>query len=165
MKKRLIVFAFILSAIVSTAQEKQYSQEEKEVYKVVLNVFDAMRAGDSTKLGESFTPDAQMFTATYDKEGKPILNQGSLHQFKLAVGSPHDKVYDEPIWNTEIKIDGLLAQVWTDYAFYLGDVFSHCGVDAFQLFKTAEGWRIFHLTDTRRRENCEIPEHIKTGKK
>jgi len=164
MKKRLIVLAFILPVMVCAAQEKEYSLEEKEVYKVVLNVFDAMRAGDSTMLGKSFMPDVQMFTATYDKEGNPILNQGSLHQFKLAIASPHDKIYDEPIWNTEIKIDGLLAQVWTDYAFYLGDAFSHCGVDAFQLFKTKGGWKIFHLTDTRRRDNCEIPDHIKKQK-
>lgn len=164
MKRSLFVLICVLSSFGIKAQEATFTDEEKAVYNVVLNVFDAMRAGDSTMLGKSFMPDVQMFTAIYDKDGNPVLNRGSLHQFKLAIGSPHDRIYDEPIWNTEIKIDGLLAQVWTDYAFYLGDTFSHCGVDAFQLFKTKEGWKIFHLTDTRRRDNCEIPEHIKKQK-
>lgn len=164
MKRILFVLICMLAVFTANAQEVTFKGEEKAVYEVVLNVFDAMRAGDSTMLGKSFVADAQMYTATYDKEGNPILTQGSLHQFKLAVGSSHDKVYDEPIWNTEIKIDGLLAQVWTDYAFYLGDSFSHCGVDAFQLFKTQEGWKIFHLTDTRRRDNCEIPEYVEKQK-
>ena len=42
----------------------------------------------------------------------------------------------------------------------MGKRFSHCGVDAFQLVKTAAGWKIFQLSDTRRKEKCEIPEEI-----
>lgn len=163
MKKLIVLLIVAMGSSLLHAQD--FKGEEKEVYKIVLNVFDAMRAGDSTLLGESFMPDANMYTATHDKTGNPVLHQGSLQQFKAAIGTPHEKVYDEPIWNTEIKIDGLLAQVWTDYAFYLGDTFSHCGVDAFQLFKTAEGWKIFQLTDTRRKEDCDIPQHIKKVKK
>ncbi|MBI5914693.1 MAG: nuclear transport factor 2 family protein [Bacteroidetes bacterium] len=32
---------------------------------------------------------------------------------------------------------------------------SHCGVDAFQLFKGENGWKITQISDTRRRENCQ----------
>jgi hypothetical protein len=44
--------------------------------------------------------------------------------------------------------------VWTRYAFYAGEQFSHCGVDAIQLGWTVDGWRIVALADTRRREGC-----------
>ncbi|WP_185152800.1 hypothetical protein, partial [Fulvivirga aurantia] len=128
-------------------------------------LFDGMRAGDSAMVKETFTEDAQMFTATYDKSGKPMLQKGSLQNFLVAIGTPRDKVLDEPIYNTEIKIDDRLAQVWTDYAFYLGKDFHHCGVDAFQLFKTDEGWKIFHITDTRRTEGCDVPEEVKAKRK
>jgi hypothetical protein len=60
----------------------------------------------------------------------------------------------------DIKIDGDFAQAWCDYAFYVGKNFSHCGVDAFQLHKTKEGWKIFHLADTRRRSGCVVPKEI-----
>ncbi|TAK42505.1 MAG: hypothetical protein EPO28_07185 [Saprospiraceae bacterium] len=42
---------------------------------------------------------------------------------------------------------------------------SHCGVNAIQLFKSAEGgWKIIHITDTRRREGCRTePYNDKTA--
>jgi hypothetical protein len=53
-----------------------------------------------------------------------------------------------------VHVDGGLASVWTEYAFYVGERLNHCGVDAFHLVRTAEGWRIIDLADTRRREGC-----------
>ncbi len=65
------------------------------------------------------------------------------------------------IWDPKIEIDGNLAQAWTQYAFYVGKKFSHCGVDAFQLFKGTDGtWKIFQLADTRQKEGCKIPKEI-----
>ncbi|MFM7855462.1 MAG: hypothetical protein ACKO96_26940, partial [Flammeovirgaceae bacterium] len=61
----------------------------------------------------------------------------------------------------KMEVDGRFAQVWCDYAFYVGNKFSHCGVDAFHLFKGSDNvWRIFHLVDTRRREGCAVPESV-----
>jgi hypothetical protein len=71
----------------------------------------------------------------------------------------------EEIWNLKIQMDGDFAQAWCEYAFYYQNKFSHCGVDAFHLIKTTEGWKIFHLADTRRKENCIIPEEIKSKHK
>lgn len=35
--------------------------------------------------------------------------------------------------------------------------FSHCGIDAFQLFKDDKGeWKITQIVDTRRKEGCGI---------
>jgi hypothetical protein len=70
------------------------------------------------------------------------------------VGTPHDEVWDERVLSEKVEIDGPLASVWTEYAFYAGDEFSHCGIDAFQVAQTPEGWRIIALTDTRRRDGC-----------
>jgi hypothetical protein len=53
-----------------------------------------------------------------------------------------------------VRIDGPLAVVTVDYSFYAGQQFSHCGIDAFQLFRGPAGWKIFQLTDTRRRTGC-----------
>jgi len=52
-------------------------------------------------------------------------------------------------------MDGNLAQVWASYAFYRGNTFNHCGVDALHLFKVEDGqWHIFHLGDTRCTKGC-----------
>ena len=36
----------------------------------------------------------------------------------------------------------LIATVWTPYDFWIDGKFSHCGIDAFDLVKTDEGWKI-----------------------
>jgi hypothetical protein len=47
--------------------------------------------------------------------------------------------------------------VWTPYAFYYDGNFSHCGVDSFQLARTAEGWKVVQIADTRRTQGCPTP--------
>ena len=84
----------------------------------------------------------------------PALKIDTLEAFIRAVGTPHEAVWDERLRSEEVRIDGPLASVWTEYSFYAGADFSHCGVNAFQLARTADGWRIIALTDTRRRDGC-----------
>eukprot|EP01037_Dinobryon_pediforme_P016381 gene16381-16559_t len=88
------------------------------------------------------------------KDGKATLSIEKASDFVKAIGTPHQQVYDERIVFGDIKIDGDLASVWAPYQFYLGDKFSHCGVDVFSLLKTAEGWKIIYIVDTRRKDNC-----------
>ena len=131
------------------------AQDEKEaVIEVVKNLFDGMRAGDSTAVQYAFLGVVETKTVFTDKEGNPQMRTGSSSKFATAVGTPHDEVWDEKIWSYEVQVDGVLASVWTEYTFYLGDKMSHCGVNNFQLHKTNSGWKIIQLVDTRRRTNC-----------
>lgn len=135
--------------------------EKAEIMKVINQVFDAMRTNDSTMLKQSFVEKPNTFTAYVNQEGKSTLATGDFQRFINAVGQPKEQVWNEPIWNEKVNIDGNLASVWVDYAFYVDDQFSHCGVDAFHLIKQEGQWKIFHLVDTRRRSDCEIPDDIK----
>ncbi|MEJ0029506.1 MAG: hypothetical protein WDO15_03690, partial [Bacteroidota bacterium] len=103
-----------------------------------------------------------MATVLKNKEGAMVLRQETdLKGFLDAVGTPHTEKWSEPIWEPKIQMDGNFAQVWAKYAFYLGKTFSHCGVDAFQLYKGQDGkWKIFHLADTRTKEGCNVPPTI-----
>jgi hypothetical protein len=48
-----------------------------------------------------------------------------------------------------------MAMAWVPYSFFLGDTFSHCGVNAMLLVRSREGqWRIQSILDTRRKEDC-----------
>ena len=153
---RAIVLVVALAGIPVGAAAQE--DDEAAVLAVVETMFDAMRAGDSTALRAVLHPTATGAT-TFVKDGVPTLTrEASMDEFVQAVGTPHEVVWDERIWDSEVRVDGPLATVWTHYAFYAGDTFSHCGVDAFQLFRGEDGWKIFHVADTRRREGCEVPE-------
>lgn len=136
--------------------KKEMSSDEKDVLKVVVHLFDGMRAGDSSMVSSCFYYHVDMFTSYTNKKGEAVFKKDDVQKFLDAVGTPHDEIWDEQIWDTEIRIDGNLAQVWTKYGFYLDDKFSHCGVDAILMTKTTDGWKIFHLSDTRQRNGCEV---------
>jgi 2-iminobutanoate/2-iminopropanoate deaminase len=131
----------------------QAPDERAAVLRVVQRLFDGMRAGDSAMVRSTFHPNAQLATAIV-RQGNAIVEIDTVDSFIRAVGTPHDDVWDERLSNTSVQVDGTLASVWTDYSFYLGSTFSHCGVDAFQLAKSGGEWRIVALADTRRRQGC-----------
>lgn len=124
------------------------------VKQTVNTMFDAMRKGDSTLLRSTFSKDMVLQSVSANKEGKPVLSVERADDFVKAIGTPHASVYDERITFGDIKIDGDLASVWAPYKFYFGGKFSHCGVDVFQLMRTAAGWKIIYIVDTRRKDNC-----------
>jgi hypothetical protein len=153
-----IAFLLITSALVRA----QSAEDGTAIMEPITRLFTGMNLGDSAMVRSAFTPRPTMATVTKDKAGKPVLRTDDLQKFLKAVGTPHAETWSEPIWDVKIQVDGNLAQVWARYAFYLGKKFSHCGVDAFQLFKGEDGqWRIFFLADTRQFEQCDVPAHVK----
>jgi hypothetical protein len=152
---RVLVLALAFGAAAASPVRAQSA--EAEVRSVVESLFDGMRTGDSTAVRRVFHPEARLLTVGV-RGGQPSLRADAVDEFVRAVGTPHDQVWDERIWDLEIRVDDNLATAWMQYAFYVGESFSHCGVNAFQLFRGAEGWRVIQLTDTRRREGCQLPQ-------
>ena len=152
----LITLSLLLVASSLPAQSAPAATaaDEKEVLATVTRLFDGMRARDTVMVRSTFAPGAELVGVGV-REGKPGVAPTSADEFIRIVGSATGPQWDERIHHTEIRIDGTLAAVWTGYDFYLGDKFSHCGVDAFQLAKFPEGWKIIALADTRRREGCD----------
>ena len=143
----LICLLVAIRVISSSAQS-----DEAEVRAVIDHLFDGMRAGDSTMVQSVLHKEALM--ARVNSRG---LSIGPTEEFVQAVGTPHDEVWDERIWDVNIFVDGQLASAWMEFAFFLGDQLSHCGVNSMQLYKTGGDWKIIYLADTRRLPTCEPP--------
>ena len=143
----------MLIPTLASAQARAGGEERAAVLAVVRRLFDGMRAGDSAAVRAQFHPRAILWSAVV-RNGAPEVRFDSVDVFVRAVGAPHQEAWDERTSNETVHIDGTLATVWTDYAFYAGARFSHCGVDTFQLARTQAGWKIVALADTRRRDGC-----------
>lgn len=135
------------------APTRSRAEERTAVLAAVKAMFDGMRAGDSAAVRAVFHPQAQLST-TRMRGGQPTVEMDSLAGFLRAVGTPHDAVWDERTHDEVVHVDGTIAQAWTPYEFWAGGKFSHCGVNAFTLARTAEGWKVIALVDTRRRTGC-----------
>ena len=147
-----LLLSLLIVAPALRAQDGMASAED-DVRAVVTELFDAMRAADSSRVGSVFHADARLHTTMQQGENVRLI-EGSLTDFMTAVGTPHDEMWDERVDEIHVRVDDGLASAWMDYAFYAGEQFSHCGVNAIQLVQTDDGWKMLNLIDTRRRE-CE----------
>lgn len=153
--------AFVVLVLLTQASYAQPMAEQDLIMLPIHNLFAGMLVADSSKVHSAFVEEATLSTVTVDKNGNPALRASTLQSFFHAIATPHAEPWSEMIWDPEVKSDGNFAQVWVKYAFYVGKTFSHCGVDAFHLVKNQEShWKIFHLADTRHKDNCEIPSSI-----
>lgn len=157
MRKILTIALLALSHVAVS----QTAQDNKEILEPINALFRGMSTGDSALVHASFTPDASLASISKNKEGVTVVRRDELSKFLIAIGTPHEEKWSEPIWDVKIQMDGTFAQVWAKYGFFIGKQFSHCGVDTFQLIKGTDGkWRIFYLADTRWKDGCNVPPAI-----
>ncbi len=153
MKFKSIIGALIGLLLFGYAGHAQ--NDEQAVKDAIMTMFDGMRAGDSAMVHSVFTDEVVFQRVQESSDGKARVVSSDFKAFLKAIGTPHPKVWDERIEFESIMIDGKMASVWTPFKFYLGDQFSHCGVNVFKLYKSDSGWKIFHLVDTNRRTDCD----------
>jgi hypothetical protein len=149
------IYLFLLLIVLSFNQSFAQAQSEEDAVKATINLlFDGMRNADTAMLRKAFAHKNTLETIVKMKDGKSVVRTENINDFIKSIAIPHTEKYDERIVFTKVLIDANLASVWTDYKFYVGERFSHCGVNSFQLFKGEDGWRIIYLIDTRRKDNC-----------
>lgn len=129
---------------------------DTDVLDVVHRLFDGMRTADTTMMRSTFHPDVRLVT-TGTRAGEPTASVVPIDAWLDGVAGA-EQVLDERLYDTEVRVHGGLASVWTYYTLHVGDDFSHCGYDAFDLVRTPDGWRIIHIADTRQREDCRHTE-------
>jgi hypothetical protein len=160
MTSRLLSLLFAASLLVSAAPAQDTaSSPEDAVRATIVALFDGMRAGDSSAVRAVFHEDARLYTALGPSDTSAVRGT-PIDGFVEAVGQPREKVWDERIWDVEIQVDGPLASAWVPYVFYVGEEWSHCGVNAMQFVRTRDGWKILQVTDTRR-QDCDVPTDIR----
>ena len=150
MKKLLFLIAFLGILETSFAQ----SDDEKAVKSVIIQLFDGMQKHDSTMIRTCFHPSARMQSVGENRKTGSIevTTENTINGFVKSIGSmPETTQIEERVLNYEIRIDAQMATAWTPYEFYLNGKKNHCGVDAFQFFKTDKGWKILTIADTRRK--------------
>ncbi|HUA63726.1 MAG TPA: nuclear transport factor 2 family protein [Verrucomicrobiae bacterium] len=124
--------------------------EEKDVLATVQKVFDGMASNDAAKILGAMTSDARLYGvrangAAYSTAADQWANR------LAAVKSKFDEHFTKP---PAVSIHGAIAHVWGEYEFLRDGKFTHCGVDSFNLLKTADGWRVAAIFDTEETTGC-----------
>jgi len=116
---------------------------------VAQRLFDDMSTHNADDARTLFTPEAMLFSVRPDGSAVATPHE----KFVERMGASKD-VWLERIWNPKVLEHGEIAIVWAEYDFHRNGKFSHCGVDSFHMLKTAAGWRIAALSDTRETTGC-----------
>ena len=130
------------------------AQSEKEaVMTTVQTFFSAMSARDTSLTRALFLPEGQYFSIKEDSSHVSIRNTTRAEYVNsLASSSDH---WLEKMREPEVLIHDRVAILWTKYDFYRNGKWSHCGVDAFSLLKTAQGWKIVGFIYTVEHIDCD----------
>lgn len=154
MIKKFLLGAMLVMACRLSAQ----TESKKEVEQVVKTFFEGFHKGDTLLMKQAMADNLIFQTAYKDKEQRDVLKQDDVSSFIKAIGSgrPVTEKWEERITSYTIKIDGNMANAWTEYEFWRDGEFSHCGVNSFQLFRDNGAWKIIYLIDTRRRSDCKV---------
>jgi len=152
---RSLMIGFFYLVCILFQYECIAQNHDTEIRKIVDKLFEGMKSGDSAMVRSVFLPENSFTSISKNSQDSVIVrNEGNANGFIKAVGTPHAEIWDEQIYDVNIKTDGPMAIVWAPYKFYRGKTFSHCGVNVFTLIETAKGWKIKEITDTRRKADC-----------
>ena len=147
---------FLFAALIGSSTTVKAQTAEDSIKLTIIKLFDAMKAGDAAMIRSAFTDSAILQSVGPDrKTGKVQIENEVVSDFAEFVSKQPKGAADEQITFDVIKIDGPLAMVWAPYKFFFKGVFSHCGVDSFQMVKLGNEWKIQYLIDTRRTKGCE----------
>ena len=156
---KVVLAAATVAAVSPASRLHAQSPDRAAILATVQKVFDGMRTRDTVLLAQAFDSTARLVGVRTPRGGVPAISLTTPGQFGAAIArAPAGDVWNERIFDPEVRIDGDVAQVWAYYTFHRNQTFSHCGVDAFMLVKVGGAWRITQLADSRRTEGCTHTE-------
>ena len=146
MRRCLIVAMLLTTPHLAAAQP---AVDRDAVIAAVQRFFDALGARDVAAMKAIVLMEGSFFAVREDGSVRPT----PIAQFVDRLPAGKEK-FLERMWNPEVKVHGGIATLWAPYDFYRDGKFSHCGIDAFDLVKSPEGWKIAGGTFTIEKSNC-----------
>ena len=150
---KIPIGAIILLGLVGAAPEPARAQSDSAaVLQSVQTLLKGIETRDTTLLKSVLTTEGRFAILVIEPDS--VVSIGATHaEFIARVGALGPKLL-ERVWQPVILVHGALATFWAPYDFYRDGQFSHCGIDAFTLARTREGWKITGGSYTVQRTGC-----------
>jgi tetratricopeptide (TPR) repeat protein len=152
-KNRYLIFLIIIIVIGIQFSWTSAHSEEQHVILAVEQFFKALEMRDAKLARDILMPEGVVYSVR-DEGGEKVIRATTHQQIIDSFGSSSEKML-ERMWDPKVLIHKEIAVLWTKYDFHRDGKFSHCGVDAFNLIKTPDGWKISGIFYTVEKEGCE----------
>lgn len=153
MKAFLLALLLAFVATPAVAQDGD-AAERQAVLAGVERLFAAMLARDGAAIAGITDPAGVVTAITMDGAGGSSAATASWAEFAQRLPQAPGPIR-ERMFDPEVRIRGDLALVWSRYDLWIGENFSHCGTDLFELVRRDGRWLLLHASFTRERTGCE----------
>jgi ketosteroid isomerase-like protein len=140
----------LLTLIVILSCQGIFAQAD-EAKATIERFFAAFHAQDTVALKSAMSDQIIFQSIAENKIPAKLTTETAADFIKGITGIPKTMKFEERLLSWKINATGSLAHVWTPYEFYINDKMSHRGINSFTLIKEAEGWKIVHCIDTRKK--------------
>lgn len=147
--KKLLTILIIASVSILSAKAQNNPPNDKNNSSapgpaaIIDKLWEAMRTKNADGIRALFAPEGQFVAIEKTRSGEGLSKTRVFNGetfTKLIVEGKGE--YVERMPKPEVKIFGDAALVFGRYTFHLGDKFSHCGTNIFNLIRIKKGWRI-----------------------
>jgi hypothetical protein len=130
----------IVIALGCSLESAQVPTDRDAVLAAVQTFFDTMTAKDVEGARDILVPQGRFHVMDASRpNGEPRSFSNEEYFADLQASK---QTMRERIWSPEVRVHGSVATMWAPYDFWIDGKLSHCGVDAFDLIKTGDGWKI-----------------------
>ena len=147
-----ILFAILFLIFISNVFAQDAKNEDvKNASEIPDRLFAAMKAKSFDDIKNIFTPEAQLVAIDKPRDGGKGVSKTRVftaENFAKMISEAQGGDFIETMPDKDVKIDGDLAIVSGRYTFYVGDKFSHCGLNTFNLVRTETGWKVANGVST-----------------
>ncbi|MFT5732230.1 MAG: ketosteroid isomerase-like protein [Planctomycetota bacterium] len=120
---------------------RQYTADEQAVLDTVQGFFDVLESKDAEAGAKLMVPDG-VFVNLREKDGIRSISHFNNANWVAGLPKQTGSMWEAFSGDPVVLVEGNIAMVWGAYAFKVDGEPSHTGVDAFNLLRTADGWRI-----------------------
>lgn len=127
----------------------QKNNDVKSASELVDKLFVAMQKKDLEVLKEVFVADAQFVAVINSRKANeaPLIRINTVAGFSKSIAGASVEIIERmPI--KDVVISDNMALVSGRYTLYLGEQFSHCGINTFNLIRTKISWKILSSATT-----------------
>lgn len=153
MKKTVLILVLISAGFFQASAQNAASDAaaaKLEAIAVADRLFEAMRTKNLDAIRALFTPTGQLVAIDKPRTGEGISTTRVFtgEAFAKMISEAKGADFIEKMPQPQANVFGDLATVYGRYTFHVGDKFSHCGTNTFNLVRTKEGWRIANAAST-----------------
>lgn len=145
--KRILLFLLILTFSIPAFSQ---SDDAKAAAETIDKLWAGMKAKSAEQIKAVFVTDGQLVAIDKPRDGKGISKTRTFtaESFAKAISEAKAPEFIESMPSPDVRVMGDMAVVTGRYTFHVGDKFSHCGTNTFNLVRTEQGWKIANAAST-----------------